>query len=209
MRYPFLGLLAFLMTIPMHAAANDYRIVPEPFLYCTTCHGVEFRGNSAVDAPRLNGMDSWYIRSQMQAFKEGYRGTHPDDPTGMEMQPQAAALSEREIPEAASFVASVKVRSFTITNTVSGDASRGEQLYASCAACHGHAGDGSRVLNAPRLSGRSDWYLVRQLKNYLRGVRGYAVADTAGQQMQAATAMLTAKRDIVDVVAYINTLNRD
>jgi len=208
MRYPILVLLACCL-IGQRATADDYSVVPEPFLYCTTCHGVEFRGNAAVDAPRLNGMERWYIQSQMRAFKEGLRGTHPDDPSGMEMQPQAAALSEQEINEVASFVASVKARASAITNTVGGDVSRGERLYATCAACHGNAGEGSRVLNAPRLGGQSDWYLVRQLENYLGGVRGYVAADTAGQQMRAATEMLTGERDIVDVVAFINTLRND
>ncbi len=198
------GLASTGLTAPL--AAEDYALVPEPFVYCTTCHGVEFRGNRTVDAPRLNGMAPWYIRSQMLSFKQGHRGTHPEDLIGMEMQPQAATLTEQAIDDVVAFIASVPVRTATIEQTVSGNVSRGESLYASCGACHGGDGQGSKVLNAPALAGQSDWYLVRQLAKYRAGSRGYHPADTAGAQMRAATAVLTSDQDIDDVVAYINTL---
>lgn len=187
-------------------AADDYSLVPEEFVYCTTCHGVELRGNLSVDAPRLNGMEGWYLKNQMLAFKRGHRGTHPEDLIGMEMQPQAATLSDEEIEDAVAFVTALPVRTGTIEQTVSGDAARGETLYATCGACHGARGEGNELLNAPALAGQSDWYLVRQLDKYRLGARGYDPADTYGQQMKAATAVLTADEDVTDVVAYINTL---
>ena len=55
------------------AAAGSYTVVPEKFISCTTCHGVELSGNQAVDAPRLNGMESWYVRNQLKAFQNGSR----------------------------------------------------------------------------------------------------------------------------------------
>ena len=187
------------------AVADDYSLVPDAFVYCTTCHGVELRGNSAVDAPRLNGMEGWYVRNQMLAFKNGYRGTHPEDLIGMEMQPQAATLSEEEIEDVVAFVTALPVRVDTIEHKVSGDVSRGKTLYVTCGACHGAGGEGNPALNAPRLAGQSDWYLVRQLEKYAAGARGYASVDTFGQQMRAATAVLDGEEDIRDVVAFINT----
>lgn len=186
--------------------ADDYTAVPDEFIYCTTCHGVELKGNIAVDAPRLNGMAHWYVRAQLEAFKQGLRGTHPDDLTGMEMQPQAAVLSDEALEAAARFVASVPIRTSTIEHTVAGDATRGQSLYATCAACHGAQGQGSQVLGAPALAGQSDWYLLRQLEKYASGARGYDPADTAGQQMRATMAVLGNAQDVADVVAYINTL---
>ena len=187
-------------------AEDDYSLVPDTFVYCTTCHGVELRGNIAVDAPRLNGMQGWYLKNQMLAFKNGHRGTHPEDLIGMEMQPQAETLTEEEIEDAVAFVTALPVRTHPIEQTVSGDAERGESLYATCSACHGAQGEGNRLLNAPALAGQSDWYLVRQLDKYRAGARGYDPADTFGQQMKAATAVLTGADDVRDVVAYINTL---
>jgi len=190
------------------APAADYSVVPDAFDYCTTCHGVELKGNISVDAPRLNGMADWYVRAQLLAFKQGLRGTHPEDLIGMEMQPQAAVLSDKDLEAAARFVAAVPVRTPDIAPTVSGDAARGKTLYTTCAACHGNDGRGNQALGAPALAGQSDWYLVRQLEKYASGARGYAPADTGGAQMRAATAVLTGSSDaIVDVVAYINTLS--
>jgi len=211
----FLQILAFApvlfpATAVSRPAATDeaaaYSLIPEPFIFCTTCHGVELRGNAAVGAPRLNGMPGWYVMRQMQAFRQGLRGTHPDDATGMEMQPQAAALSDQALQDAVAFVTAVPVRAETVERTVNGDAGRGESLYATCAACHGNAGQGNRALGAPALAGQSDWYLVRQLNRYLAGARGYAKADNRGRQMRAAAGVLAGEADIRDVVAYINTL---
>jgi cytochrome c oxidase subunit 2 len=203
------GAAALLDSNVARAAADDYSVVPTQFIYCTTCHGVELKGDVAVDAPRLNGMEDWYVRSQLEAFKSGRRGTHAQDPIGMEMQPQAAILSEEAIGKAAAFVAATPVRGDTIAHTVTGDAARGATLYASCAACHGADGKGSKVLGAPGLAGQSDWYLVRQLDKYAIGARGYAENDTAGQQMRAAVTVLGSEQDVADVVAYINTFTEN
>lgn len=196
------------------AATSDgesaqYTIVPDTFVYCTTCHGVEFRGNSFVDAPRLNGMEDWYLRNQMRAFAGGWRGTHSADLIGMEMQPQAAALTEKQLEAAVQFVASVPVRLTTLSFTVQGDENRGADLYLTCAACHGAGGEGNATLQAPRLAGQSDWYLVRQLEKYIAGSRGHEPQDTLGTQMRAATAVLSSADDVLDVVAYINTLTKE
>ena len=61
-------------------------------------------------------------------------------------------------------------------------------------------------MNAPRLSGISDWYLVRQLSNFKSGIRGIHPADTFGAQMSWMTTVLPDEAAINDVVAYINTL---
>ncbi|MGE0621744.1 MAG: cytochrome c [Pseudomonadales bacterium] len=188
-------------------STTSYALVPPQFIYCTTCHGVELKGNISVDAPRLSGMADWYVRAQLQAFKAGRRGTHPEDLIGMEMQPQAAVLSDKDLEAAARFVASLPARTDAAEQTVAGDAARGKALYATCAACHGAEGRGSQVLGAPALTGQSDWYLLRQLEKYASGARGYDPADTPGQQMRASVAVLTGEQDAADVVAYINTLD--
>jgi len=61
-------------------------------------------------------------------------------------------------------------------------------------------------LNAPRLNGVNDWYLVRQIENYKQGVRGTHPKDLYGKQMTLLSSMLRDEEDINDVVAYINTL---
>lgn len=195
----------FFTAFAASAQADNYTVVPEEFISCTTCHGVELKGNSSVNAPRLNGMEAWYVRNQLQAFKKGWRGAHPADLTGMEMAPQAAVLGEERIEDAAAFVAAVPQRPSN-SNTVAGNPTRGESLYTSCVPCHGAAGEGNASLNAPKLAGQSDWYLVRQLEKFKAGSRGSEQADTRGAQMRASMTLLNDKAAFNDVVSYVNTL---
>jgi len=52
----------------------------------------------------------------------------------------------------------------------------------------------------------SDWYLVTQLKNFQRGIRGAQPKDMYGPQMISMAAILTDDQATNDLVAYINTL---
>jgi len=89
--------------------------------------------------------------------------------------------------------------------TILGDAAAGQAAYAICVACHGARGEGNEQLGGPRLAGQSDWYLVRQLRNYQQGLRGYATADIFGKQMKPMAETLVDDKAIVDVVTYISS----
>ena len=77
--------------------------------------------------------------------------------------------------------------------------------YAVCAACHGHQGEGMVVLNAPKISGQSEWYLRKQLENYKGGLRGSHKDDIYGQQMAPMSMVLFNDTAIDDVIAHIQT----
>lgn len=189
------------------AAAAEKALPPENLVYCTVCHGADMKGNAVIEAPRLSGMDGWYIERQLTAFRNGWRGAKEEDTAGMEMRPMAAALGDEEIAQAAAYVAATM--SPPPEPTIHGDTARGRRLYETCAACHGAAGDGQPELGAPALTGLDDWYLARQLASFQGGLRGSVEEDLAGRQMAAAAATLADEQDILDVVAYINTLNPD
>ncbi|MDZ7668010.1 MAG: c-type cytochrome [Gammaproteobacteria bacterium] len=184
--------------------ADDIVAAPEPLRTCVVCHGVELMGNRAVDAPKLAGLPAWYVRRQMEAFRNGWRGVHEDDVNGMEMRPQATALTAAQVEDAVAFAAAVPER--PAPATVSGDAARGQRLYQSCAACHGVRGEGNETLLSPPLAGQNDWYLVSQLELFRSGARGSAPDDAHGAIMRAAAQTLTDDQATADVVAYINTL---
>jgi cytochrome c553 len=185
------------------SSADDLVMAPEKFSHCVTCHGVELAGNRSVASPNLSVLQPWYVERQLLAFADRGRGNSNDE-HGMEMQPQAAALDERLLTEAVDFVASVPARSAVAT--IAGDMAAGETLYATCSACHGMAGEGNQLFDAPALTGQSDWYMLRQLQNYRAGIRGSAPGDVAGAQMKAAAGVLQTGNNIRDVVAYINSL---
>ena len=186
--------------------ADEPPVPADKFVYCTVCHGVQMGGNVVIQAPRLSGMERWYVERQLQAFKNGWRGMHDDDTYGVEMQPMAAILSDKEIAEVASYVRSVD--SAPAEATIEGSVTRGKTLYASCAACHKADASGNEILASPPLTGLNDWYLLTQLQHYKSGVRGSNPADTYGLQMQAAAGMLPDEQAMKDVVRYITSLRK-
>ena len=200
-----LSTCAAILFLSMTAVAEDPVIPADEFVYCTVCHGVQLMGNEVLGAPRISGMDAYYVERQLRSFKEGWRGTHARDATGREMLPMASALADGQIVEAAAFVEAT--RSDVPVNTITGDTAAGEMFYGTCSACHGVAGEGNRELNGPPLAGRNDWYLLKQLQNFRDGVRGTHPQDVYGQQMAAAMMILTDDAAIADVVAYIVTLD--
>jgi cytochrome c oxidase subunit 2 len=89
-----------------------------------------------------------------------------------------------------------------------GDAERGKTLYATCGACHGANGEGLEALNAPKLAGQEEWYVVRQLQNFKNGIRGNNPRDTYGMQMAPMAQILVDDQAMQDVAAYIRSLGQ-
>ncbi|MDP5030812.1 MAG: c-type cytochrome [Paraglaciecola sp.] len=178
---------------------------PEGLEYCTVCHGSQLKGNANIGAPRLSGLPQWYIERQLLNFKQGIRGAHSDDDRGMEMRPMVSGLSVDELKAIAAWVA--KTESDKPKATLTADSSAGKALYQSCAACHGAQGEGNKAIGAPSLTGLNDWYLVTQLNHFRLNVRGAQSADTYGQQMKAASVMVTSEQDAANLAAYITQLN--
>ena len=87
-----------------------------------------------------------------------------------------------------------------------GDPVAGQALFTACTACHGAKAEGNRELNAPKLSGQADWYLMRQIKSFKDGVRGSSEQDTFAKQMIPFASMLADDTAVRNVVAYIKTL---
>jgi cytochrome c553 len=175
------------------------------FDYCLLCHGADANGNYGIRAPKLSGMEPWYLTRQLENFAAGIRGALAEDAAGHEMRPVGLRLQqEKVLEEAVKFIGSLQSKK--PLPTVSGDPMHGKQLYQACAACHGVKAEGNATLQAPALAARSDWYLVTQLQNYRRGLRGAEARDTLGAQMTAISAALPDDKAINDVVAYINTL---
>ena len=174
--------------------------------YCTTCHGVEGIGNMAVEAPRLAGMESWYLKRQLENFRAGIRGTHEQDTQGIAMRPMATKRSGESIEDIVAWVGSWEY--VPAQATIEGDINQGRSAFQSCAACHGANAEGNEALGAPALAGQNDWYMVTQLKNFMAGYRGAHPDDSYGAQMRTMVNTLRNEAGILNVVSYINTLSR-
>ncbi len=174
---------------------------------CVACHGQNGGGIAELQTPRIGGLEAWYLARQLYAFQRGIRGTQDTDVYGRYMHAFALMLNDSaEIDGLAKYFAS-RTPAHTADTSTGGDVKHGQALYQVCSACHGSTGGGSAELNSPALVGQSASYLVRQLENYRRGIRGTNDADIFGKQMQPiVAATLTKGQDSADVVAYIETL---
>jgi cytochrome c oxidase subunit II len=200
------ALLVVLMVLTsVSVQAADAAAGKTAYAVCVACHGADGAGNQAMNSPRIAGQEDWYLKRQLEAFKEGIRGGAAGDVFGAQMRPMAMTLANpAAIDNVVAYVKTLTAKPSPMT--VKGNAATGKSLYATCAACHGPAGQGMQPMNAPRLAGQSDWYLVRQLQNYKSGVRGSHPKDAFGMQMKPMAGMLANDQAINDVVAYIDTL---
>jgi cytochrome c oxidase subunit 2 len=92
------NVVAYIATLP------DARVAPtvqgnadagrQRYVTCAACHGADGRGNSATNAPRLQGMSDWYMARQLANFRDGVRGTHPQDISGAQMALVAGMLAD-------------------------------------------------------------------------------------------------------------------
>ena len=174
------------------------------YAVCAACHGAEGEGNPATNAPKLSGQGDWYLKRQLNYFKQGARGAHEKDVFGKQMAPMAATLAD----DAAMNNVVAYIRTLPdnpAQPTLKNNAANGRNLYLTCGTCHGSDGRGIQATNAPRLAGMSDWYMVTQLSNFRQGIRGAHPKDMYGPQMASMAAILSDEQAIKDLVAYINT----
>ncbi len=72
---------------------------------CGACHGGRAEGNTALNAPRLTGLDAAYLRRQFKYFRDGVRGTDPKDLPGRQMAMMARTLpTDRDLDDVIAFI---------------------------------------------------------------------------------------------------------
>lgn len=72
---------------------------------CGACHGGKAEGNPALNAPRLAGLDAAYLKRQFAHFRDGVRGTNPQDVPGRQMAMMAKTLpTERDLDDVIAFI---------------------------------------------------------------------------------------------------------
>lgn len=164
---------------------------------CAACHGAD--GNSPVAIyPKLAGQSADYIVKQLQEFKAGTR----KDPV---MAPMAAALSEQDMLEIASYFAAQKLN---VAELAGSDI--GQKLYfgghvkrkiTACVACHGADGKGMNKAGFPTIAGQNEAYLKAQLLKFKNGER----SNDYNTMMQSVAAKLSAD-DIDELAKYMASM---
>jgi cytochrome c553 len=174
---------------------------------CAACHGQKGEGNRALGAPNIAGMPDWYVKTQLENFAGGRRGSKPGDTYGAQMRGAAMALSTpADRATVAAFVAKMPKTAAAAKPPAKANLANGATQYnALCGSCHAANGKGNKALGAPALGGIDPVYIARQYANFRTGLRGTHPSDKLGKQMAAISKMLDAKAE-QDVLAYIGTL---
>jgi cytochrome c oxidase subunit 2 len=159
-------------------------------------------------APNIAGFDAWYVQSQLEKFRSGARGAHPEDVAGLRMRPMSRALKNQEdIQNVAAYVASLPSTA-PAASLAGGDPAKGGQLYQQlCTNCHGAKAEGMEATKGPALH-TDDWYQLAQLQKFRDGVRGTNPQDPFGMMMRNFAVTLADEQAMKDVIAYITTLSQ-
>ena len=118
---------------------------------CVACHGTGALGNPALGAPALAGQSAAYLERQLNDFRSGLRGAHPQDKFGNQMR--ATALTDAAaIRSVAAYLATLPAP--VVKPAADADLRNGNNLYqGKCGACHGGRAEGNAALSTPRLVG--------------------------------------------------------
>jgi cytochrome c oxidase subunit 2 len=123
------------------------------------------------------------------------------------MKEMVRSLDRATWPAVISYIKTLK--ELPAGRTLAGNVERGKTVYASCATCHGGRGEGIERMNAPKLVILEDWYVARQLENFMTGTRGATPGDAPGAQMRAAAMVLRGAQDVADVASFIASVGLD
>lgn len=63
---------------------------------CASCHGSRGEGAPELEAPRIAGQHSWYLKAQLLKFRSAQRGAHPGDRYGAQMRQMADTIADEE-----------------------------------------------------------------------------------------------------------------
>lgn len=85
---------------------------------------------------------------------------------------------------------------------------RGEDVYGTCAPCHGTFGEGNEELRAPAIAGLPEWYILSQIDGFDNGFRGNHPQDTIGIRMKSMARALDLEGDMEAVATYIASIPR-
>lgn len=78
---------------------------------CTACHAADGSGVESLGGPALTVANDWYLVRQLENFRTGIRGSHPDDTFGAQMRAAAQVLpDDASIRDVVSYINSLQQR---------------------------------------------------------------------------------------------------
>jgi cytochrome c553 len=159
----------------------------------------------SMKAPALAGQKGYYLKSSIDDFKKGLRGSHKKDTGGKSMRRMVKLLkSDKQIADIIAYLQSLEPVSAKAK--LGGDTGRGEELFSSCVECHGPKGEGVEDQRTPRIAGLADWYTYAQLKHFRDGVRGDSKDPLEKKMIESVTTL--SNKDLKNIATYLTTLGK-
>lgn len=94
------NVVAYITALPDERPASTIHGNPDRgralYTTCISCHGKDGEGVWSTNAPRLSNMSDWYMKRQLQNFRDGVRGAHPQDFNGAQMAAMARVLKDEQ-----------------------------------------------------------------------------------------------------------------
>lgn len=192
-------LVCSLMTV---TAVCEATAPPEAAL-CGSCHGPQGQGIAPL-GPRLAGLTSEYIASQILLFQTGKRINATMAPMSMTLQGDAITRVSDYFAAQEVSSPSVELRGTQVNHATEASklAYQGDwqRTLPSCVSCHGPSAIGAGP--APRLAGQQASYLKSQLLAWQSGSRS---GDTDNVMKSIASKLSIA--EIEALAQYFSTLN--
>lgn len=90
---------------PVATITADVKAGEQVYQNCLACHGAQAQGNTALGAPALVGLNDWYLITQLKHFRDGIRGSHPDDTQGAQMRAAMSLIKgEQDFANVAAYI---------------------------------------------------------------------------------------------------------
>jgi len=148
-------------------------------LTCSVCHG-EKGISAARNWPNLAGQNPFYVYKQLLDYKDN-KGSEGE--SAQLMTALSANLSKQDMADLAQYYAQFPLpkpsgsstQELVDTNAVKAiknlvNKGDGKRMIASCAACHGHNGQGEKV-DIPALAGQQAVYSRNAMQEFKTGLR--------------------------------------
>ena len=75
---------------------------------CVACHGPDGRGNELLRSPPIVQLHDWYLVQELQNFRSGARGAHPQDTWGATMRVNAVLLNDQAMRDVIAYVQTLR-----------------------------------------------------------------------------------------------------
>jgi cytochrome c553 len=85
-------------------------------------------------------------------------------------------------------------------------ATRGQEVFQTCAPCHNPDGSGNSAVGAPNIAGMKQWYVEAELRKFRTGARGMHFNDIEGMRMRPMALSLATDDDVHAVARYVESL---